>query len=395
MVYGLNRQLRANAALARERQQHPEIEREVPIDRPLFIVGINRTGTTLLHRLMARDRRFWTVHRYELTEPVLSTGEYATVARTADDPRRRYLKELMAATGLADRFAGLHHIDIDEPEEDFPILRLAFAAWIDTVAYHVPDYGAWLAETGSSHAYAHHRRVMQHLTWQRRQREPEEPRQWLLKMPFHLMELEALLETYPDARFIQTHREPRQFMGSWNSLVERIRSITTEPRPRSDAGAEQLALMSGMLNRAMQFRTSRPELEERWIDVNYIDLVENPLAVVQRIYERFDWRLEPAARDDMQAWLSRMAELRRQEPSAPIPPGGVRADAGGGRCRVCALSRLHGHPRHSGVTPHSWRPSAIMTSVGRMNRMNRPDSTSPPSMLTTSGTRNTSSSLRS
>ena len=156
---------------------------------------------------------------------------------------------------------------------------------------------------------------MQHFTWQRRQREPDEHRQWLLKMPFHLMELAVLLDTYPDARFIQTHREPRQFMGSWNSMVERIRSITTEPRPRSDAGAEQLTNMSGMLHRAMQFRMSRPELEARWIDVSYVDLVENPLAVVQRIYERLDWRLEPVARDDMEAWLSRQMELRRQEPS--------------------------------------------------------------------------------
>ena len=313
VAYALNRQLRANAALAGERHRHPEIEREI-IDRPIFIVGINRTGTTLLHRLMARDRRFWTVRRYELTEPVLPTGKYGTVARTADDPRRRYLKELMAATGIADRFVGLHHIDIDEPEEDFPLLRLAFSAWIDTVAYHVPDYGAWLAETGSSHAYAHHRRVMQHLTWQRRQRESDAHGRWLLKMPFHLMELEALLEAYPDARFIQTHREPRQFMGSWNSMVERIRSMTTEPRPNSDIGAEQLALMSGMLNRAMQFRSSRPELEERWIDLSYFDLVENPLTVVERIHERFGWRLEPCARDDMDAWLFRQAELRRQEP---------------------------------------------------------------------------------
>jgi len=314
VVYVLSRQLRANVALARERQQHPEITRE-PIVRPLFIVGINRTGTTLLHRLMARDRRFWTVRRYELTEPVLSTGEYATVARTVDDPRRGYLKELMAAIGIADRFAGLHHIDIDEPEEDFPILRLAFAAWIDTVAYHVPDYGAWLAETGSGHAYAHHRRVMQHFTWQRRQREPDEPRQWLLKMPFHLMELEVLLETYPDARFIQTHREPRQFMGSWNSMVERVRSITAEPRPRSDIGAEQLALMSGMLNGAMRFRASRPDLEQRWVDVNYVDLVENPIAIVRHIYECFEWRLEPEVREDMEEWLSRQAEQRRNEPA--------------------------------------------------------------------------------
>ena len=313
VVYALTRHLRANAALARERGQHPEIERET-IDRPLFIVGINRTGTTLLHRLMARDPKLWTVRRYELTEPVLSTGEYATVARTVDDPRRAYLEELMSATGIADRFEGLHHIDIDEPEEDFPIMRLAFSAWIDTIAYHVPGYRDWLAETGSSHAYAHHRRVMQHFTWQRRQREPDGERHWLLKMPFHLMELEELLKAYPDARFIQTHREPVQFMGSWNSMVDRIRSMTMEPRPRADTGAEQLAVMSGMLNGAMRFRASRPELESRWVDVRYADLVEEPMAVVNQIYEQLDWRLEPEARDEMEEWLARQEEQRRSEP---------------------------------------------------------------------------------
>ena len=313
VVYAVSRQLRANVALARERRQHPEIERE-SIDRPLFIVGINRTGTTFLHRLMARDPRLWTLRRYELEEPVLPTGEYATVARTLDDPRRSYVQELTGAIGIADGFAGLHHIDIDEPEEDFPILRMTFATWVETVMYHVPGYGDWLAETGSSHAYAHHRRVMRHFTWQRRQREPDCERRWLLKMPFHLMELEVLLETYPDALLIQTHREPVQFMGSWNSMVERIRSMTMQPRPRADIGAEQLAFMSGMLNGAMQFRASRPELESRWIDVRYADLVDDPMAVVNRIYERLDWRLEPEARDYLEEWLARQEERRSREP---------------------------------------------------------------------------------
>lgn len=313
VVYGLNRQLRANAALGRERQQHPEIEREA-ITRPIFIVGINRSGTTYLHRLMARDARFWTVRRYEMTEPVLSSGEYETVARTVNDPRRGYMKMLMEATELADRFTGIHHFDVDEPSEDFPILRLAFASWVETVAYHVPDYGAWMAETDSGNAYAHHRRVMQHLTWQRRQREPQEERRWLLKMPFHLKELEVLLKTYPDAVFIQTHREPRQFTGSWNSMVERIRAITSEPRPQRDVGVEVLTFMSGMLNGAMRVRESRPELESRWIDVNYVDLVENPMATVRYVYERLGWRLGPEAHGNMEKWRSRQAEQRRGEP---------------------------------------------------------------------------------
>ena len=155
---------------------------------------------------------------------------------------------------------------------------------------------------------------MRHFTWQRRQRERDARKGWLFKMPFHLMELEALLANYPDAIFIQTHREPARFMGSWNSLVDRIRSVSIEPRPRHDTGAEQLDLMSGMLNEAMRFRASRPELESRWVDVSYYELVENPMAVVNAIYERLGWRLEPTAAADMQSWLERQAEQRRREP---------------------------------------------------------------------------------
>ena len=313
IVYGLTRALRSNAELARERQQHPEIER-AKIERPVFIVGINRTGTTFLHRLLSRDSRFWALRRYELTEPVLPNGEYATVAGTAKDPRRAYAEELLGATNVVDILAGVHRTDIDEPEEDLWILWLTFSTWIFPAAYHLPTYGRWLAETQSRDAYAHHQRVMQHFTWQRRKREPRGRRHWLLKMPFHLMELEALLETYPDAVFIQTHRDPVEFMGSWNSIVERIRGFSTEPRPRHETGPEQLVFMSGMLNDAMRFRASRPALDGRWVDVRYADLVDDPMAVVGDVYARLGWPLEPAAVDEMQQWLTVQEKQRRQEP---------------------------------------------------------------------------------
>ena len=313
IVYGLTRALRSNAALARERQRHPEIERE-KVERPVFIVGINRTGTTFLHRLLSRDSRFWALRRYELTDPVLADGGYATVAGTVEDPRRAYAEELLGATNVVDTLAGLHRTDIDEPEEDLWILWLTFSTWIFAAAYHVPDYGRWLAETEARNAYAHHQRVMQHFTWQRRNREPRGRRHWLLKMPFHLMELEVLLETYPDALFIQTHRDPVEFMGSWNSIVERIRGFSTEPRPPHETGAEQLAFMSGMLNDAMRFRASNPALEERWVDVRYTDLVDDPMGVVNDIYERHNWPLESDAANAMQEWLKIQEEQRRKEP---------------------------------------------------------------------------------
>ena len=328
VIYGLVRALRNNAALADERRQHPEIERE-EIARPVFIVGINRTGTTFLHRLLARDSKFWALRRYELTEPVLSSGDYVTVAGTADDPRRVFAEELISATNVVDTLSGLHRTDIDEPEEDLWILWLTFSTWLFVAAHHVPDYGRWLAEAGSRDAYAHHRRVMQHFTWQRRQRAPHEPRHWLLKMPFHLMELEAVLETYPDAVFIQTHREPAQFMGSWNSILERIRSFTTEPRPQHETGAEQLAFMSGMLNGAMRFRASNPALEERWVDVRYADLVDDPMAAVRDIYARLRWPLGTAAASAMEDWLALQAEQRRHEPRHEycLEDYGLTADA--------------------------------------------------------------------
>ena len=312
VVFEMSHSLRNNAELARERQQHPEIERE-EITRPVFIVGINRTGTTYLHRLMFRDKRFWMLRLYEYAEPVLSTGEYAAVAGTPNDPRRARTEEVFHASDIIKVMEGVHEFNIDEPEEDFPIFRRVFSAWVSMARFHVPEFGRWLAANGSGDAYAYHRRTIQHFTWQRRQREPERRGQWLFKMPFHLMELETLIETYPDALFIQTHREPTRFMGSWSSLVERVRSVSNEPGPPHELGAEQLAFMSGMLNKAVDFRLAHPELEHRWIDVNYVDLVENPLAVVRGIYERFNWPLEPAAVDAMDDWLLRQARRRQRE----------------------------------------------------------------------------------
>ncbi len=262
---------------------------------------------------MSRDQRFWALRGYEFTAPRLSKEEYATIGCTPYDPRRSWTEDLLNSADALEFFEGVHDFDVDEPVEDFPILSMAFGSWTLIVRFRIPEYGRWLAASGVKHAYAHHRRIMQNITWQRRQRQPEHHGQWLFKMPFHLMELETLIETYPDALFIQTHREPTQFMGSWNSLIELVHSIVYEPQPRDAFGAEQLAIMSDMMDRAVQFRQAHPELEDRWMDVNYIDLVEKPMETVASIYERFDWPLEQTAVEAMEDWRERQAEQRRGE----------------------------------------------------------------------------------
>ena len=313
VVFDFSRLLRNNAAFARERRQCPEIERE-KIICPVFIVGINRTGTTFLHRLLARDERFWAPRVYEYAPPIPEKEAYATIGSTTEDPRRTQVKERLNSSEIRELFKGVHDFDIDEPAEDFPILEMAFGSWTSTVRFRIPEFGRWLEVNGTKHAYAHHRRIVQHLTWQRRQRELGHNRQWLFKMPIHLMELENLAHTYPDALFIQTHRSPVQFMGSWNSFVERARSIISDSQQRESLGAEQLAFMSGMLERAVHFRKTHPELEHRWMDVNYLDLVKDPMSVVRSIYERFDWPLRQSAVTAMEDWKFHQAKRRRREP---------------------------------------------------------------------------------
>ena len=311
VVSDLSASLRNNAALSGERARHPEIALE-EIVRPVFIVGINRTGTTFLHRLLARDPRFWTLHSYELAEPVVADDDYAR-AWTEADIRRARLLDVFVAAGFFESFAGAHELDVDEPEEDLPLLRHTFRSWSNTNIYQVPEYGRWLAAAGSQPAYGYHRRAMQHFTWQRRRRDPGPAAQWLLKAPVHLMELAALIGAYPDACFIQTHRDPREFTGSWVSLIEQLRTRSTEPTSRGVLGAEQLAEMSAMLDRAVDFREAHPELRERWCDVSYADLIDDPRATVRAVYEHFGWPLTAEARAAMEDWQGRQAERRRHE----------------------------------------------------------------------------------
>lgn len=312
LAFDFTRMLRNNAALVAERQRYPEIKKQ-EIFRPVFIVGANRTGTTFLHRLLSRDSRFWSLRGYEYVEPVLLGGDYATLAGSKNDPRRVFGRDLMDASGVADMFKDVHHFDLDEPEEDLGLLKMGFAAWSVTVRFHIPEVAHWLAARGSEESYAFHRYAMQGYTYQRRQRPNSGKEQWLFKMPFHLFELKALIKSYPDALFIQTHREPAQFVGSWCSLVERARSLSCDPHPPEDLGAEQLEFMSRMLDCMVNFRTNHPELEDRWLDISFYDLVRSPMEIVAHIYNRFGWSLKPEAVTVMDHWLELQSARRKNQ----------------------------------------------------------------------------------
>jgi hypothetical protein len=302
--FELGRKLTNRAALAREYASQPAIARE-PVEQPVFILGINRTGTTFLHRMLAQGPRFWALYPHELAHPALSSEAPASgtqLAGTGETGRRQYAADALAASGIAEAMAGIHPVDPGGPEEEFALLEDSFASWSYTLRYHVPEYASWLAGQDGAFAYGVHRRTMQHLSWQRGTRLGAVPRQWLLKMPFHLAELETLVATYPDAIFIQTHREPREVMPSWLSLTEAVRSLTAQPGDPAAIGAEQLDFMSRMLGQAARFRAAYPEIDRRFADVSYLDLTENPVGTVAEIYRHFGWVFDDETRARTERW---------------------------------------------------------------------------------------------
>jgi thioester reductase-like protein len=306
--FELRRRLWNRASLAAERARHPEIARE-RVERPVFILGINRTGTTLLHRLLARGTRFWAPYPDEVAHPSLPAGGQPGA-------RRGYAEDLLAATGVAEALRGIHAVDIGEPEEEFAFLEESFAAWTYPLRFAIPRYARWLAARDAGFAYGVHRQAMRHLSWQRGTRLGEAPRPWLLKMPFHLAEPRALVAAYPDAVFIQTHRSPREFLPSWLSLAESARSLSAHPLDaagKAALGAEQLAFMSRMLEGVARLRSTHADFDRRFIDVSYQELVADPVQTAADIYQHAGWTFDEQSRARMERWHAGQAARRRAE----------------------------------------------------------------------------------
>ena len=292
--FELGRTLSNRAALAREYASEPAIARE-PVGQPVFVLGMNRAGTTFLHRLLAQGSRFWTPSPHELAHPALPPGD-------AEAERRRYAADVRAAGGIT------------EAMEECALLEDSFASWSYTLRYHVPQYARWLAGRDGAFAYGVHRRTMQHLSWQRGTRLGAAPRPWLMKMPVHLAELETLVEAYPDAVFIQTHREPRDVMPSWLSLTEAVRSLTTRGADPAAIGTEQLDLVSRMLGQAARFRAASPEIDRRFADVSYLDLTENPIGTAAELYRHFGWVFDDDTRARTERWQAAQSVRRQAGP---------------------------------------------------------------------------------
>ena len=291
----LIRALERRLQLVRWHADHPEIG-EGAIVRPLVIIGQARTGTTIFHELMALD----SANRVPLTWEVDQPFPPPETATYDTDPRiEAYQKELDRFVRMTPDFKKIHRMGALIPQECILITTSEFASMNFVAPYRVPDYARWLMhEADLVPAYRYLRRMLQLLQWH------HSAERWVLKSPAHILSLPALLEVFPDACLIHTHRDPLKVLSSVTSLLVVLRSLWSGDVDSHEIGRECSEWHRIGYERAVDLRSSGAIAPEQVIDVAFRDFVADPVAQVRRVYEHFGLTLEDRVAADMRAYVA-------------------------------------------------------------------------------------------
>jgi len=277
------------------RKRHPEVA-GVDVVPPIVIVGQGRTGTTILHELLAMDPGSRVPLTWEVDHPV-PPPETATYE---SDPRIAETDATLSGVDLVlPGFMQMHPMGAQLPQECVRITSSDFRSMIFPTQYSVPSYARWLLnEADMAPAYRWHRIFLEHL----QSRHPAQ--RWVLKSPGHLWALDALLAEYPNALLVQTHRDPLRILASLSSLVAKLRSMcsdgSTIPRAAADFAGD---ILDG-LDRSVDARENGTVAPERVVDVQFRRFMADPFATIHEIYEKLGLELQPDAEARMRAFFA-------------------------------------------------------------------------------------------
>jgi hypothetical protein len=287
--------LRAEAAITR----HPEILDE-ELREPLVIVGLARTGTTMLQRTIAADPRMFALRWWESRHPApFSLDE----PESGPDPRITAAEEevRMMVEAVPELFA-VHPFDAHAPDEEIMLVEHSFLSTNPAAFVHVPSYIAWLNEQDQRPAYDYLMRLLRLVQWQKKQRgEPGE--RWVLKTPTHLHNIDLLFEVMPDAKVVQTHRDPLQTIPSLASFCHMVLQTGSDQCDPKATGRMWGELFRSGIEKTLDFRASAgAAVANRFLDLRYEDLIADSMAQIQVIYDFIGMELTLEARTRMQEW---------------------------------------------------------------------------------------------
>ena len=276
-------------------RKNPNIE-QAEINQPVFIIGMPRTGTTILHALMHEDE----AHRSPLLWECLIPTPVPTPNNYTDNKQiRKVVRELDQIFKLVPDFKKKHHVTASSPQECVGINAFDFNSFQFAAQFYVPSYMNWFSEEANRLSTMHfHKRFLQYL-----QSGGVRSERWLLKSPVHLIRLSEIFEVYPDARIIMTHRHPSKLVSSVTSLISSLRSIYSDHENPVLTGFEQAHTWSAYFD---TFIKSRKKLnkESQIIDLYFDDFVNDQISVVRKIYNKFDWKLSNVTLGKMEEFLT-------------------------------------------------------------------------------------------
>ena len=274
---------------------HPEIL-NLQITRPIFIVGLSRTGTTLLHNLLSLAPGAKAPRTWELIQPAppCMPGSKQVINRI-----RRTRRLLMLLHRVTPHFRVIHSINETAVEECYPLINNTFTSPALAIHYGLSGYNNWLESLDKDHErwvyreYIAQLKILQSVLPQNR---------WVLKSAIHLYFLDSLLKEIPGAVIVQTHRDPNQMIPSICSLVSCFRNIVGSESTSESIGKTCLNFINETLRRGNQARQVNPQTQ--FIDVQFEELVANPINQVRKIHEQCNLGWDPLHEKKMRTWLS-------------------------------------------------------------------------------------------
>ena len=261
------------AAIVADRKSFPEIA-DVKIERPVFILGLPRCGTSILHALIGADPQVRTPLQWEVAAP----SPPPEAATFATDPRADGFDAYVAAnfTGAWADVLKAHPIGARIPQECGMMLETAFQGINPTMLFSLPGYYEWYRQADTRFGYQVHKMWLQHLSW-------KNPRKrWVLKVQEHAYHLPELLSVYPDAVLVQPHRDPVTVMASISRLIEVIRCVSFTQIDRAALGQELLYLWHDGQVASMAWRKANPQVKV--LDLRFKDIIADPVAAVRSVY---------------------------------------------------------------------------------------------------------------
>ena len=272
-------------------EQHPELLAR-PIERPVFVFGIPRTGTTLLSNLLAADPARRSPLTWEIDDPVPPP----TMDTLYNDPRAlarlEMERQMLAARPEMGKY---YRSSAIYPNECVYIMAHDFKTLMWESRGKLPNYRDWLFRTDMTSAYRYHKRFLQLL-------QADAPGTWNLKMPSHALWLNTLLEVYPDARLIWTHRDPLAAMGSFCSIISLAHQAHTTAVDLEWIGQNCAWQAVQHADRIMDVRQSLGD--DRIIDIHYKELTREPVETMRRLYGALGDEFTAEAEAGMRGWLA-------------------------------------------------------------------------------------------